>query len=586
MKVLQNRSVTLTVLAVVISLTALYGVLRIPSTEGFNPGDDGVILAQSYRILHGEVPHRDFISIRPAGSAFMHLVNFISPLPLELSARWLTWFEYLATAILITAVLAGSWFRGLRKPWYRILTAGSVIVMFVLNQNHYNLFPWTTIDSLFWFSLALYAWFRLKKAPLNEQFLWQAILVFAATFSALCRQTFALPALLLFIRMVYWNTVNLPGGPRKAMVRLLPALVAGMLPGWLYAGMLTATGSWAPFIQQMTGRSGFWETGVAKFAESFWQLPLPFLFLAAIVAGLVRRWRSDAGLDVHLVNLFILALKAVSSLLKVAMVFAAFLKPEWLFAISLSLFWMLVLDLFLLYIHNGKFPAWAGLGLWIALAAWTSAISPGDNAPVFALGWIAGGAILLQIRDYYDRFYRKVRRYQVAAAGILIPALLILSISVQRRVNYRDLPAGDLTRDGGEIFSGLKGVDLSEKMADYLTEINRIYKQAGNPAGAFTVWPNNALIYTLLGSPNPFPLDWMQAAEYEGSEGRLESAVAEVIRTKNPLILVEKSNIKRIMEGEVSVSADSPDYPYLRLLDSLAEPVEMDSKWFRAYRKK
>ncbi|MDD5502744.1 MAG: hypothetical protein PHH26_04675, partial [Candidatus Thermoplasmatota archaeon] len=38
------------------------------SRLGFNLADEGFILAGARRILEGQVPHLDFISIRPAGS--------------------------------------------------------------------------------------------------------------------------------------------------------------------------------------------------------------------------------------------------------------------------------------------------------------------------------------------------------------------------------------------------------------------------------------------------------------------------------------------------------------------------------------
>jgi hypothetical protein len=53
---------------------------------GFNPTDEGFVLAGSYRILHGQVPHLDFISPRPAGSLVIHVLDFaLFPLPLLLA---------------------------------------------------------------------------------------------------------------------------------------------------------------------------------------------------------------------------------------------------------------------------------------------------------------------------------------------------------------------------------------------------------------------------------------------------------------------------------------------------------------------
>jgi len=47
------------------------------SPLGFDPSGDGAVLAEGRRLLAGQIPHRDFISFRPAGSAFLHLPEVI-----------------------------------------------------------------------------------------------------------------------------------------------------------------------------------------------------------------------------------------------------------------------------------------------------------------------------------------------------------------------------------------------------------------------------------------------------------------------------------------------------------------------------
>lgn len=586
MKVLQNKPVVFLILLLMLLITGIYAYLKIPSAEGFNPSDDGVILAQSYRILNGEIPHRDFISIRPAGSGFMHAIHYFSPLSLELSARWLVLFEYLIYSILITLLLTGSWFKGLRRSYLLFLTGGSVLVQFILNQNYYNLFPWTTIDSLFWFSLALYAWFRLKEKPDGGTMLWRAVMFFGIASAFLCRQTFALPGLLLLIRMLVWEIRRSEGHWKHLIISLILPMLIGFLPGWLYAGMLTATGSWPDFIDQLTGRTEFWQTGVARFSRGFWNSPVLALYGVAMVTGLIKIWNTESARDNYWINWIIMMQKTVTFLFKVILVFAVFIKTDRLFAISMAFFWLLVLDIFLIYLHDQKLPRWIRPAWWILLAAWTSSISLGDNAPVFATGMLAGTAIIMQIKDFMNRIYRNLRPYQLIAAGLLVPALFVLSLMAQMRVNYRDLPAGNLTRQGGALFAGLKGVMLSEGMYDYLSEIKRLYHEQGAPAGRFAVWPNNALIYPLLDSRNPFLLDWMQAAEFAGNEGVLMESTGNTLKANDLVILVEKRNVKWIASGEVLLDRNSGDYPYLQLLDSFARPVSSGSKWFDLYRTK
>lgn len=586
MKILQARPVTIVLVLIAVSLTIIYAALRIPSTEGFNPSDDGVILAQSYRILNGEIPHRDFISIRPAGSAVMHAINYFSPLPLELSSRWLVWFEFLFTSILLTSCLAGSWFKVLRKPLFLLVIGSSVVVMFILNQNHYNLFPWTTIDALFWFSLALYGWYKLKNNPAGKHRRWQVLVFFAATLSLLCRQTFALPSLLLLLRMILWETGRERGRWKRNLFGLMLSAIIGLMPGWIYMAILTGTGSWPDFIQQLSGRTELWETGFARFYHTFWHSPLLVLYGLALISGLIKMWIAESGRITYWIDLVIMIQKLISFLVKVALVFLVFLKPDQLFAISFLFFWILVLDVFLIYLNENSLPRWTWPVFWILLASWTSAISLGDNAPVFATGWLAGTAMLMQIKDFRNRIYRHAKPYQWIAALILVPLLFVLSLNTQRKVNYRDLPANRLTHDGGAVFTGLAGISISPDMSAYLTEIKKLYQDFGSPAGRFAVLPNNALIYPLLDTRNPFPLDWMQAAEFVGSEERLNRSVGEALNTKQLVVLVEKLNVKWIAGQGVPVESRSADYPYLHLLDSLAVPVDVESRFFKVYRTK
>lgn len=586
MKVLQSRPVTLLITLMTLIIIGVYAVLRIPSKEGFNPSDDGVVLAQSYRIIKGEVPHRDFISIRPAGSAIMHAVHFVSPLPLELSARWMVLIEYLLYSIFVTLILIGSWFSGLRRQYYYVLFSGSVLLMFILNQNHYNLFPWTTIDALFWFSLALYAWFRLKGNPSRFHLGWQILVFLGVSGSVLCRQTFALPGILLVARLFFWEFWQSGEQRRATSLRLVSAVILGFLPGWLYAGMLTYTGSWPDFFMQMTGRTELWQTGVVRFYAFFWHSPLPVMFGIGTLMGLIRIWNSESGKDNSIIDLFILILKLVSLLIKTVLVFAVFFRPDSLFSISLAFFWILILDIFLVYLHEGQIPKWIHPAFWVLLAAWTSAISLGDNAPVFALGWLAGTAILVQIKDFWTRFYRRVKNYQLAVSGLLIVFLFVLSVVVQSQKNYRDLPSGQLTHKGEEVFPELSGIRLSQGMFDYLSEIERLYRDFGSPKGRFVVWPNNALLYPLLDSRNPFPLDWMQAAEFAGNEQRVMEITREIMAKEDLYILVEKNNVKWIASDTIPVDHLSDDYPYLRLLDTLARQVSSAGNRFNVYRTK
>ena len=44
----------------------------------------------------------------------------------------------------------------------------------------------------------------------------------------------------------------------------------------------------------------------------------------------------------------------------------------------------------------------------------------------------------------------------------------------------------------------------------------------------FVLLPNNAFIYPILQSRNPFPVDWMQHDEYNNSEKKLFEKIKKV----------------------------------------------------------
>src|SRR5919199_1538178 len=69
------------------------------SWRGFSPTDDGFTLAYSRRILEGQIPHRDFIIIRPFVSPLIHtpVVLFGGDYTYWVS-RFFVWFEFACTS--------------------------------------------------------------------------------------------------------------------------------------------------------------------------------------------------------------------------------------------------------------------------------------------------------------------------------------------------------------------------------------------------------------------------------------------------------------------------------------------------------
>jgi len=554
-----------------IILYALFGIIR---TEGFNPSDDGVILAQSYRLIQGLVPHLDFISIRPVGSAVLHSLHFISPLPLEVSARWLTLFQYLSYSLLWVWLMVR--FTRIRKYRGLIFYFLLGVWAFLLNQNFYNLFPWTTIDALFWIVIALSFYLPDPKGIFQKRAWFKvALITFFASMAALSRQTFALPALIIVLSLAYH------GIRRKKWMQLIAGFIIGAIPVILYFSVLVMNAAMPLFLEQMTGRTELIDTGIREFFVQFWDSPVVWFHILVVFLLLLYRLTEGSGsgtvFRIALIPMGRYAFAAIFTL----MAFSAFLFPESLFGQSFMQFWMLVLLWVFEEVTRQIKPQQRRWFLWVVIISWTSAISLGDNAPVFALGLInvtALGYILFQFAERGFSF-RRLANFQIISTALLL-VLIFLSIRSQRKINYRDVSAGDQEYVMGELFPEFGKIKTNENCYSYIEEIDNLYQELGFPYGRFVVLPNAAIIYPILGSPNPLPVDWMQGPEFIGSEKFLNEGISSAVSGKEIFFLIDKYNSKRFADSLLPAKYPEDFYPYMEGIIDLTEEYPLESRWF------
>ena len=114
------------------------------SWAGFPPIDEGFQLAYSRRILNGEVPHRDFISIRPVLTPVLHTFDllFSEQYAFRVS-RAIVLVEYALIAFLGMSLVARN------KSFSRLeLTLISVLGMTLVMEYGYFTMAWYTVDGL------------------------------------------------------------------------------------------------------------------------------------------------------------------------------------------------------------------------------------------------------------------------------------------------------------------------------------------------------------------------------------------------------------------------------------------------------
>lgn len=217
------------------------------------------------------------------------------------------------------------------------------------------------------------------------------------------------------------------------------------------------------------------------------------------------------------------------------------------------------------------------------ILAWTSSISLGDNSPVFVQGILISGGIFVLSNNFYLTTFKKILKPINIALLTLIIALLITSVHYNLKYNYRDNASSELEFNLGEKIKSLDNIYTNKMMYDYYSELVNIYDSL-RCKDNFIVLPNNAGIYALLNSRNPFPLDWMQPDEYMGSENEIKKIVEDVISKKDLTILIDRFNVKKLYyEFE---PLDRKKYFYISIIENNYQEIMQDKyKYFAIYKK-
>src|SRR5919199_364522 len=224
------------------------------SWRGFAPVDDGFTLAYSRRILEGQVPHRDFIIIRPFVSPLLH-----APFVLFGGAytywvyRFFVWFEFACVSWAWVCVVN----RAFNNPFNNLTKLFIGLVSFAASVHYFVLTAWHTVDGLFLSSIGL--WMLLAQKHTTKRVI--GYLLIAAAY--LCKQSFLFIAPLSILLLgdwrekKYWLTITLPA--------------VG------YGAYLLATGSLSEAVLQLTSQTGIVSTGVEGY--------LNYGILLGILAG-------------------------------------------------------------------------------------------------------------------------------------------------------------------------------------------------------------------------------------------------------------------------------------------------------------
>ncbi len=492
-----------------IVLTGILIALNYAGSEGLNPTDDGVVLAQSWRIIQGQIPHIDFISIRPVGSAVLHSVHFLSPFPLEITARYFVLFQFF--------IIAFSWiqFFRLKSSFKHNLPISYqlsiLLIAWMLGAYNYNLFSWTSIDAIFWTSLGLY----LSERAFHIRRIWPALSfgIFAFSMAALSRQTF----MLVFVLALIWIALRIYHAKkyRDAII----ALLVGLIPFFAYAIMIATNDAGKAFITQMTGRTGFYDTAINTFWLRFKSSEILWVNLGIIAISLFGGIAKTISHKVRAIFASLPSMRMVF-ILETGLILYFFYRAITYFAknqgenylLPFLAFWILF-DMLLLHVSiqgnklRNCMPAWAALFI-----GWVSAISYGCNTPVFAFGILTTAIIWLYLKKYQDALLLKQNWLRIALPALAL-IITIIAVKSQFEVNYRDLGKSEHTHNLSDINPAYGNISTNENTFSYLQEIDSLIHVFQAKKERFVFLPDNAIIYPIYRIKNPLPLDWAQTGE-------------------------------------------------------------------------
>lgn len=233
------------------------------SKYGFNPTDEGFVLSATNRVLHGQIPHVDFSSVRPLGYAYLHIPELlISKTHFFLVSRFVFWLEQALIAFLWIRFLVN--YTKTEIPLYEKYIF--IFFCFVFNVHYFPCSVLHTIDGLLMCMIGL----NIISAPKK----WNFIGFFFIGFAALCKQNYlvVLPVILFLFN-------------RKNIVL---NFLTGFFPIAFYIAFVCLHGGYSDLTMQLTGHNELIAVGV--FAYFLNPIFLGVIFLSILFRYL--RWNE------------------------------------------------------------------------------------------------------------------------------------------------------------------------------------------------------------------------------------------------------------------------------------------------------
>jgi hypothetical protein len=493
------------------------------SWRGFAPVDDGFTLAYSRRILEGQVPHRDFIIIRPFVSPLLHtpFVLFGGEYTYWAS-RFFVWFQF--------ACISWAWVcainRAFSNPFNNTTKLFIGLVSFAASVHYFVLTAWHTVDGLFLSSIGV--WLLVTQRHTTKRVI--GYLLIATAY--LCKQSFLFMAPLSMVLMgdwrekKYWLTITLPAAA--------------------YCAYLLITGSFSEAVIQLTSQSGIVSTGVGSY--------LNYGTLLGILAGYGSMFLLSAS-AVPLLGTRRVSRYVGASILTVipALLIAIGLYRGSLATVSFGIFGMVLgAVLYFLSSRTGRGEYDLRVVLIALLLAWSASLSVGYNFPTLMLGplFTILAAFVYSIGGPLDLKY-------LQPTLIIVGAVVLLSFGVSRPYYiYREQPSSGLTKSLDGVLPGGRLIYTNPNTYDFLVDLNNATQEVSARNRQYAIIPDVPGYWVQSRQTNPLLVDWPQPVEL--SNPYLIDRVTSDLAAKRGevTVLVQKAHAFYLADGFVPLDDD------------------------------
>ena len=500
------------------------------SSLGYTPADDGFILSGARRILWGEIPHKDFITIRPLLPYLIHApIVYIGGDYTYWLSRFFVLIQFALIAwlwVLIAEKVLNIMFPPLKKIVFAFYS-------FIYGVYEFPFMAWYSIDAVLVATLGL--WFSLQ----NKSY-FKFIGYLLIGLSPLARQNFILvgPILLFLLgdykKWQYW--------------------VASFLPLLLMGFYLLIMGAVPEAVRQLTVHTELFETGFLAYYRNK-------AFLQGIVVGATGAYFFLARTNAEFKKYSRVQILVGSILLLTGFYYAAYsmLRPDTYYGTGSFLIFGLAVGMSLcLFFEVPPLRSYVRLVAVFAPIAWSVSISIGHNTPGLATGGLVVCLLAFLTTPLKKRNITNRRPQFLALCFLLLPISFIF-IYIRRNQIYEERPAGELTYRLDGIYPGGNLIRTNKRTYTYLLDLQQAIKKIGTKQ--FFILPDTPGYWAAAKQKNPLPIDWPNPGELYTKQ-LMDRAIAVLKEKRGKAVVI----LQKVIAVELANKFTPVDYSSTPLL--------------------